>query len=232
MSQIMDCIILDDEEMSRNMVKNFVDQTENLNLVGVFEDAIQVANFLEKTKVDILFLDIEMPNMSGYELIKTLTDPPQIILITAKAEYAVEAFDYNVTDYLVKPVNYSRFFKAVAKAKENLDQLRGSLRSNEIFVRTESRLVKINMDELLYVEALADYVTLFTSDNNSYIVHSTMKGFQSKLPVDKFMRVHRSYIVNVDKVGSIEQLFVVINDKHLPIGASYKEDFMKRLNFL
>jgi two-component SAPR family response regulator len=122
MSEIMDCLIIDDEEMSRNLVKNFVEQTENLNLVGVFEDAIQAANILKKTKVDILFLDIEMPNMSGYELIKTLVDPPQIILITAKKEHAAEAFDYNVTDYLVKPVNYSRFFPGCFEGKRKFIQ--------------------------------------------------------------------------------------------------------------
>jgi DNA-binding LytR/AlgR family response regulator len=231
MSEVMDCLIIDDEEMSRNMVKHFVEKTESLNLVGICEDAIEAANILRKTKVDILFLDIEMPNMSGYDLIKTLQDPPQIILITAKKEHAAEAFDYNVTDYLIKPISYSRFFQAVSRARENIYNLRGKLRSNEIYVRTEAKIVKVSMDELLYVEALADYIMLFTADNK-YIVHSTMKGFQVKLPTDKFVRVHRSYIVNVDKVSSIENLFVVINGKYIPIGASYKDDFMSRLNML
>lgn len=231
MTEIMDCLIIDDEEMSRNVVKHFVEKTESLNLVGVCEDAIEAANILKKTKVDILFLDIEMPNMSGYDLIKTLEDPPQIIMITAKKEHAAEAFDYNVTDYLVKPINYSRFFQAVSRARENIFNTRGKLRSNEIYVRTESKIVKVSMDDLLYVEALADYIMLFTADNK-YIVHSTMKGFQSKLPGEKFVRVHRSYIVNVDKVSSIENLFVVINGKYIPIGASYKDDFMNRLNML
>lgn len=231
MAEIMDCLIIDDEEMSRNVVKHFVEQTDSLNLVGICEDPIEAANILKKTKVDILFLDIEMPNMSGYDLIKTLEDPPQIIMITAKKEHAAEAFDYNVTDYLVKPITYTRFFQAVSRATENIVNTRGKSRSNEIYVRTESKIVKVGMDELLYVEALADYIMLFTSDNK-YIVHSTMKGFQSKLPGEKFVRVHRSYIVNVDKVGSIENLFVVINGKYIPIGASYKEDFMNRLNML
>jgi len=231
MSEIMDCLIIDDEEMSRNMVKHFVEKTESLNLVGVCEDPIEAANILKKTKVDILFLDIEMPNMSGYDLIKTLENPPQIIMITAKKEHAAEAFDYNVTDYLVKPITYTRFFQAVSRAKDNIQLFRGRSRSNEIYVRTESKIVKISLDDLLYVEALADYIMLFTPDNK-YIVHSTMKGFQSKLPADKFVRIHRSYIVNIDKVASIENLFVVINNKYIPIGASYKDDFMNRLNML
>jgi DNA-binding LytR/AlgR family response regulator len=231
MPEIMDCLIIDDEEMSRNMVKHFVEQTESLNLVGVCADPIEAANVLKKTKVDILFLDIEMPAMSGYDLIKTLEEFPQIIMITAKKEHAAEAFDYNVTDYLVKPINYSRFFQAVNRAKENIANTKGSLRDNEIHVRTESKIVKVDLDELLYVEALADYIMLFTAENK-YIVHSTMKGFQSRLPVEKFARVHRSYLVNVNKVASIENLFVVVNNKYIPIGASYKDDFMKRLNML
>jgi DNA-binding LytR/AlgR family response regulator len=231
MPELMDCLIIDDEEMSRTTVKHFVEKTEDLNLVAVCADPIEAVNILQKTKIDILFLDIEMPNMSGYDLIKTLEDPPQIILITAKREHAAEAFDYKVTDYLVKPVQYSRFFQAVQRAKENIQLFRGKNRTNEIYVRTESKIVKISLDDLLYVEALADYIMLFTPDNK-YIVHSTMKGFQSKLPADKFVRVHRSYIVNVDKVSSIENLFVVINNKYIPIGASYKDDFMNRLNML
>lgn len=232
MSEVMDCLIIDDEEMSRNMVKHFVEKTESLNLIGVCEDAIQAANILKKTKVDILFLDIEMPDMSGYDLLKTLQDPPEIIMVTAKKEHAAEAFDYNVTDYLVKPVNYSRFFQAVGRAIDNILNSKERIRPNEIYVRTDQKIVKISMEELLYVEALADYIMLFTSDNNKYIVHSTMKGFQSKLPSDKFVRVHRSYIVNIDKISSIENLFAVINGKYIPIGASYKDDFMSRLNML
>jgi DNA-binding LytR/AlgR family response regulator len=170
--------------------------------------------------------------MSGYDLIKTLQTPPEIIMVTAKSERAAEAFEYNVTDYLVKPINYTRFFQAVEKAKNNIFNLNSRVRANEIYVRTESKIVKVNLNDLLYVEALADYIMLFTNDGNKYIVHSTMKGFQSKLPSDRFVRIHRSYIINIDKVTSIENLFTVIGGKHIPIGASYKDDFMSRLNML
>jgi len=231
MSELLDCLILDDEEMSRNLVKQFVEKTEGLNLIGVYGDPIEAANALKKTRVDILFLDIEMPNMTGYDLIKTLEEQPQIIMITAKKEHAAEAFDYNVTDYLVKPINYTRFFQAVGRAFENIENKKDRKGANEIYVRTESKIVKVNLDELLYVEALADYIMLFTAENK-YIVHSTMKGFQSKLPSNRFVRIHRSYIVNKDKVASIENLFVVINNKYIPIGASYKDDFMSRINML
>lgn len=228
----MDCLIIDDEEMSRNMVKHFVDQTKSLNLVGVCSDAIQAVNILNKTKIDLLFLDIEMPEMSGYDLIKSLSDPPQVILITSKKEHAAEAFVYGVTDYLVKPITYPRFFQAVSRAEENyaLSQIKITT-NNELYVRTDAKIVKVKLEEILYIEALADYIMIITV-NNKYIVHSTMKGFQSRLPADTFVRVHRSYIVNREKIESIENLFVVINNKYIPIGASYKDEFMKRLNLL
>lgn len=231
MAQVLDCLIVDDEEMSRNAVKHFVEQTESLNLIGVCENAIEAANVLKKKKIDILFLDVEMPSMSGYDLIKTLAIPPQIVLITAKKEHAAEAFNYNVTDYLVKPIAYARFFQAVSRATENISKVPGKIKDKEIYVRTDSKIVKIEMDQLCYVEALADYIILHTADSK-HIVHSTMKGFQSKLPDDKFVRIHRSYIVNIDKITSIENLFVVVNGKYIPIGASYKDDFIGRLNML
>ncbi|WP_045469644.1 LytR/AlgR family response regulator transcription factor [Sporocytophaga myxococcoides] len=229
----MDCLIVDDEEMSRNMVQHFVQQTDSLKLVGVCTSGIEAANVLSKTKVDILFLDVEMPEMSGYELIKSLDDPPLVVLITSKKDHAAEAFEYKVVDYLLKPLTYARFLIAVGKVKEMLEmqQIRLTNR-NELYVRSEQRFVKINLADILYIEALADYIMIFTSNNNKYIVHSTMKGFQARLPKENFARVHRSYIVNTDKIEAIENLFILINNKQIPIGASYKDEFMGRLNLL
>ncbi|HEX8549027.1 MAG TPA: LytTR family DNA-binding domain-containing protein [Cytophagaceae bacterium] len=227
----MDCLIIDDEEMSRNMVKNFVEQTETLNLVAVCTSAIEASNILSKRKIDIIFLDVEMPEMSGYDLIKSLSEPPNVILITGKKEHAAEAFEYNVTDYLLKPLTYPRFLRAVSKVKEDTKNLSMNVtKDNELYVRTDSKIVKIKLDEVLYIEALADYIMIFTTGNHKYIVHSTMKGFQGRLPLQNFARVHRSYIVNTDKIESIENLFIVINSKYIPIGALYKDEFMKRLN--
>ena len=225
----MDCLIIDDEEMSRNMVKHFVEQTESLNLVAMCTNAIEASNILSKTKVDVIFLDVEMPEMSGYDLIKSLTDPPPIILITGKKDHAAEAFDYNVVDYLLKPLSYPRFLKAIGKVKEANGATSSILKDNELYVRSDSKIIKVNMEDILYIEALADYIMIFTG-TNKYIVHSTMKGFQSRLPKTRFARVHRSYIVNTDKIESIENLFIVMNNKYIPIGALYKDEFMKRLN--
>jgi DNA-binding LytR/AlgR family response regulator len=228
----MNCLIVDDEEMSRNMVKHFVEQTESLNLIGICADGVEASVILNKTDIDLIFLDVEMPGMSGYELIKSLSNPPEIILITAKKDHAAEAFEYRVTDYLVKPITYPRFLQAISRVKENLEGLENNKsKSTELYVRTDSKIVKVSFSDVTYIEALADYIMIFTN-NNKYIVHSTMKGFQSRLPSDQFVRVHRSYIVNKEKIESIENLFIVINKKFIPIGASYKDDFMKKLNLL
>ncbi|MES2732476.1 MAG: LytTR family DNA-binding domain-containing protein [Bacteroidota bacterium] len=228
----MNCIIVDDEEMSRNIVKHFVEQTANLSLLQVFSDAIEASNFLQENPVDVLFLDIEMPEMSGIDLLKVLTNKPDVVLITSKTDRAVEAFEYSVTDYLVKPITYPRFLQAVAKVKEKRDSKPTlSEPPSDIYIRTDSKIVKVNLKDLLYVEALADYVMLHTLSNR-YIAHSTMKGIERKLTPKEFIRIHRSYIINMAKIDAIEDLSVLINKKYIPIGTSYKDSFIKKLNIL
>lgn len=231
----MNCLIVDDEEMSRATIEHFVNQTEMLNLVAQCSNAIEAGNVLREEQIDLLFLDVEMPEMSGIDLIKSLTTPPQIILVTSKKGYAAEAFEYSVVDYLVKPVDYSRFLKAVNKVKERKkqQQVASSVepKGKEIFIKTDNKIVKVNYADILFVEALADYAVINVK-GNKYIIHSTMKGLDQKLPSKSFVRVHRSYIVNIERVESIEDMMVLINEKHIPVGASYKENFMKRLNML
>jgi DNA-binding LytR/AlgR family response regulator len=229
----MTCLIVDDEDMSRSIVQHFVEQTNFLSLVQSCSDAIQAANVLQQTPVDVLFLDIEMPHMSGMELVKSLQVKPQVIFITSRADYAVEAFEYNVTDYLVKPITYARFLKAVTKAKEIFDaQQPVQLHSKDLYIKTDSKIVKIHLKDLLYIEALADYVMFYTANGSRHVVHSTMKGVEKRLSSGDFMRVHRSFIINIEKIESIEDLSIVINKKLIPIGASYKDGFLKKLNIL
>jgi len=228
----MNCIIVDDEEMSRNIVKHFVEQTSGLHLLHVCTDAIEASNFLQNNVVDIVFLDIEMPEMSGMDLLKVLTVKPEVILITSKTDRALEAFEYSVTDYLLKPITYPRFLQAVAKAKEKRESHAAPVElPTDIYVRSDSKIVKVTLKELLYVEALADYVMLHTLSHR-YIAHSTMKGIERKLTPKEFIRIHRSYIINTEKIDAIEDLSVLINKKYIPIGTSYKENFIKRLNIL
>lgn len=228
------CMVVDDDQTSRQIVEHYVKKTNFLRLDHVCESAIDASNILMEEDVDILFLDVEMPEMSGMDLLKTIDNSIEVIMITSARDYAPEAFEAAVTDYLVKPIEYSRFLKAVTKAKENIEAFQRKLKDgdqNNIYVKTDSKVVKITLNNILFIEALADYVVINT-EKKKYIVHSTMKGIEKRLPDRYFARVHRSYIVNVDHIEALEDNSIVIRDKSIPIGASYKDNFMSRLNFL
>lgn len=228
-------MIVDDDEMSRLLVTKFVEQTDFLNLSHVLDNTIEASNILigeKNNDVDLVFLDIEMPEMTGMQLAKSLNNAHPIIFITSKKEYAIEAFEDNVLDYLVKPIEYTRFLKAAVKAKEQREkELKYAERENHIFVKSDSRLVRIPYTDLFFVEALADYV-IFNTVKGKFIVHHTMKGIEKKLPVSVFSRVHRSYIINRNKISHIEDFNISITDKVIPIGASYKEQFLNKINQL
>lgn len=229
------CIIVDDEEMSRMVVQNFVEKTDYLNLSHVVSNGEEAFNLLTKHEnpdVDIIFLDIQMPGMSGIDLMKKLGGAYQIIFITSEEKYAVEAFAGSVTDFLVKPLEYDRFLQATEKAKINIEKQRLIAESyNDIYVKSDSRLVCLQLDEILYVEALADYI-IFNTDKDKFIVHHTMKGIERKLPGSMFTRIHRSFIVNTRKINFIEDMHVHMGTKPIPIGASFKERLFNKLNLL
>jgi DNA-binding LytR/AlgR family response regulator len=204
----------------------------DLKLVVVCKDAVEASNVLRKENVDLVFLDVEMPEMTGIELIKSLTHKPEIVLVTSKENYAVEAFEYDVADYIVKPATYERFLKAYDRVKARLTtDNENPVNDDAVFVKVDSQLVKVNTRDILWVEAFGDYVNVFT-ETNKYIVHSTMKGMENKLPSDSFLRVHRSYIVRVEKIKAIEETIIIIGKKLIPIGDSYRSTLMKRLNML
>lgn len=226
----MNCLIVDDDEMSRATIEHYVKQTEFLNLVGVCSNAIEASNVLKKEPVEVLFLDVEMPEMSGLELLDSMSNGPKVILITSKEEYAVQAFEYSVTDYLLKPIDYVRFLKAVNKIKTVSSDIVTS-DENEIFVKSDLKFVKINFDEIQFVEAMADYVVINLATNR-HIIHSTMKAIEKKLSEKQFVRVHRSYIVNMKRINAVENSSIVMGEKRVPIGASYKNEFMNKLKIL
>lgn len=229
----MNCLVVDDEKFSREIIKVFVNKTDNLNLIAECQSAAEAFSALRNNDIDLVFLDVEMPEMSGIELMQVLDDMPQIILVTSRPNYAVEAFEYSVTDYLVKPVKYPRFLKAVSKAESNAkaSDVTVEKQRDEVFVKESGKMVQIRLSEILFVEALSDYVIINT-EKRKHIIHSTMKGLEKKLPENSFIRVHRSHIVNFQKIISIEDLNVVMPNKIIPIGASYKQRFMKKLNLL
>ena len=227
-------MVVDDDQTSRQIVEHYVKKTNFLRLEHVCESGIDASNILMEEDVDVLFLDVEMPEMSGMDLLKTIDNSIEVIMITSARDYAPEAFEAAVTDYLVKPIEYTRFLKAVTKAKENIEAFQRKLKDgdqNNIYVKTDSKIVKITMDNILFIEALADYVVINT-EKKKYIVHSTMKGIEKRLPERMFARVHRSYIVNVSQIEALEDNTIQILDKSIPIGASYKDNFLSRLNFL
>jgi DNA-binding LytR/AlgR family response regulator len=232
----MNCIIIDDDKLSRRIVEEFVDRTDDLYLLHSFENAVDAINaFKQEDDIDLIFLDIEMPEMTGIEFLNTLKNPPQIIIISSKDKYALSAFEYDVTDYLLKPIAYSRFYKAVNKAAERYSNNKLDTKGDEIFIKKNSALVRLKYNDILWVEALENYV-IFNTYDDKYTIHFTMKAIEQKLPQNKFSRVHRSYIVNTSSIDVIEDNCVVINTKEgsrsIPIGKSYKDKLMGDINLI
>jgi len=232
----MNCIIVDDNKMARAAMKQLVSQVDFLALKKECSDPIEAFNFLKTEDVDLVFLDIEMPEMSGIELLKNLEKHPLIIFITANKEYALQAFELNVADYILKPVNLSRFMAAVSRAKELFDNRNQKLELNEndkdyIFVRSNSQLVKIKINDILYVQALGDYVNIFTSTSRN-TVHITLKGLEEKLPAKKFYRLHRSYLIAIDQIDKVEEGTAYIGKHPIPIGEQFKKELLKKLNLI
>jgi len=198
---------------------------------------VEAINYLKnEEEIHLIFLDIEMPEMNGIEFLNSLKNPPQIIIVSGKGKYAIDAFEYNVTDYLLKPVNYPRFYKAIDKATARFEQNKVHLvGKDEIFIKKNSTLVRLKYDDILWVEALENYV-IFNTFKEKYTIHFTMKAIEQKLPSNKFTRVHRSYIVNTSSIDVIEDNAIIIKtddgSKNIPIGKSYKDKLMKDINLI
>lgn len=232
----MNCILVDDSRIARETIKILIDQFSFLNLVKECESPVEAFNYIKKEPVDLIFLDVEMPGMTGIDLIKNLDKPPLIILVTSKKDYAAEAFELNVADYLIKPVNLSRFMGAVNKAKElfeNKDQKQVISENNKeyIFVRSGGVLIKIKLENIQYVQAIGDYVNIFTSDKR-HTVHITLKNIEEKLPTEKFFRLHRSYLVSLSHIDNIEENSAYTGKHPLPIAGQFKKELLKRLNMI
>lgn len=227
-------MIVDDDEMSQNAISLLVSQVPYLNLVSVHSNTSEALDTLNNTNVDLMLLDIEMPNMTGLEFLKSLKNPPLTILATSRESYALSAFEYNVVDYLLKPIALDRFFKAITKSKDVFDSINKwdhTATMEYLFAKINGILTKINIKEILWIEASGDYISINTPEKK-YTVHSTMKAIENKLAADKFIRVHRSYIVAIDNINSIDDNTIVINKQLIPIGFVYKENLTKRLNLL
>ncbi len=228
------CIIVDDELMARKNLQRLVDQHSALELLGVFENAEDALLLLNEQEIDLLLLDVEMPGLSGFDLLARLSFMPSVIMTTSKVEYAFEAYEYQVTDYLKKPIIGPRFNLAVEKVLEiavnkQAEKEAGS-GHNEIYIKHEGRYIRLPYEEIQFIENVGDYVKIFTA-KNSYIVHSTMKSLDEKLGKN-FLRVHRSFIVSLNKIVDIEENTLVIGNKVIPISRANKNELMNRLNML
>ncbi|MBL7762040.1 MAG: response regulator transcription factor [Chitinophagaceae bacterium] len=229
----LNCLIIDDEPLARKGLKEYISDVDFLNLAGEYESPLKAVEKLnEIAAIHLLFLDIQMPKINGIEFFKTLQHAPPVIFTTAYPQYALEGFDVNALDYLVKPISFDRFLKAVMKAKEFYEVRQQNL-SNEtsgeyFFVKADNRLVKIAFTDILYAEALQNYVTIHTVDKK-FMTYLTFKSMEEYLPADKFIKTHKSYIVAAAKIDSIEGNDIRIGSSHIPISRNEKDTEMEKL---
>lgn len=235
----MNCIIIDDEEMARAIMMQFIANYTDIEVLADFSNAIEAIKYLNQNEVDLIFLDIHMPNFTGFDFIQTIKNPPHIILVTSDRNFAIEAFEYEcIVDYLVKPITEDRFLKAIQKAvslKPNtpIKKIKPKKEdtANEFYVNIDRRLIKIEMASVNIVEARGDYIHIKTEGKN-YVVHSTLKKIEEKLPKDLFLKVHRSFIINTNKIIDIEDNSVLIAKDVIPVSRANRPELMKRLNLL
>lgn len=221
------CIIIDDEPLATEILKDFTGKMPGLSLQAVFLDSVQALDYLNNKVTDLAFLDIQMPDLNGIELMKRLKNRPQIILTTAFPEFAMDGYQFDVAGFLLKPISFTKFLEAVQKAEEKLTGKRSAEQLNTkhpfLFVRTEYKLLKINFDDILYIEGLKDYSKIYTTQQTKAVVTlQSLKSFEEKLPSDEFIRVHRSYIVPLNKIDTIYKNSILIGKTEIPVSDSFR----------
>lgn len=230
----MKCIIVDDEPLAIEIIESYIDRLDDLEIVATCNNAIKAFEILQKEKVDLMFLDIQMPKLTGIDFIKTLQHPPKIILTTAYRDYALESYDLNVVDYLLKPISFDRFLVALQKAYKNeksepIDSLNSDTAEEYIYLKADKKMVKVMLCEILYIESLKDYIRVKTAVKD-VITHQKISYIEEKLPDDLFMRIHRSFIVSLKKIETYSSSAIEVPGKELPIGRLYKNNVLDTLN--
>lgn len=226
------CLIVDDEPLARKGIQMHLTEIPELKVIGEFGNALKAGDFLESNPVDIMFLDIQMPGVTGIEFIKKLKDPPAVILTTAYTEYAVEAFELNVIDYVLKPIKFDRFSKAVSKAQEfvnlrNTDATEFEDFTQEyVYIKADRKYVRLYYRDISYIQGMKDYVMIHTPQKK-YMTAMNVKTILSQLPSQLFSRVSKSYIVNINKIESVDTDMIYIENHDIPLGNTYKEEFLK-----
>lgn len=233
------CIIVEDIQIAADFLRKFCERSELMEVKGHFLNVADALEFLEKEQPDLIFLDVEMPGATGFDLLDRLTYSPKIILTTSKTEYAYDAFEYNVNDYLKKPFTYKRFLEAIQKIKPSLPDAAQATSGPAVpppdagflFIKADDKLIRIGKDEILFIESMRDYVK-FVTPGKSYITYSTLKHMEEKLQGQTFLKVHRSYIVNINKIDDIRGNTIYLQGHQIPIGKGSKEELGRRLNIL
>jgi len=226
----LNSIVVDDSSIQRIMISKLVNESTLLNLIGDFSNALEAKNCINNNPIDLVFLDIEMPLINGFDLLDGLKTKPQIIFITSKADYAVKAFDYEATDFLQKPICKERFIKSVKKATKmhTLRHVNYEDKGNSIIIKSNLKKIKVYLSKIKWIEAYGDYIKVIT-DEESYLVLSTMKDFEKELQSEKFIRVHKSFIINLDKVEKFNSKFAEIGITKIPLSRNKKEDIVKAI---
>ncbi len=233
------CLVIDDERLAREYIKNYITKIPQLELLGEFNSPLKAIDLIKSGKVDLLFLDIQMPDITGLDFIKSLSNKPEVIFTTAYQEYALEGFNLNVVDYLLKPFSFDRFFQAVNKVFDKLEpkkadvdehfeseQAQAKIESTYIAIRADRKFYKINFTDLVYIEGQRAYVT-FHSQKKKITALASLKELEDALPANEFVRIHKSYIVAIREILSLEGNLIEVADTKLPVGKSYKDDVMK-----
>ncbi len=230
------CIAIDDEPLALKQMADYIQKTPFLELRGEFESALQAIGFLEETEVDLMFVDINMPDLSGMDFVKSLNNAPKVIFTTAYSEYALEGFRVDAIDYLLKPIGYSDFLKAANKAKvwfssqqSGTDKVNSD--ENFLFIKSEHKLIRINLNDIRYIEGMREYVRIHLTNQKPIMSLMSMKKMEEYLPEKSFMRVHRSFIVNLNQITTIERNRIIFDGKvYIPVSEQYKEKFQQYLN--
>lgn len=223
------CLIVDDEPLAQEVIENYILRVSDLQLVKKCDDAMQAFDVLRKEKIDLIFLDIQMPVIDGLGFLKSMKNTPSVIITTAFPQHALESYDFDVVDYLLKPISFERFLKAVHKVLDfkKISHAEGSESNPDyLFLKVDSKLVRVNFSDILYIEGMKDYLKVFLKDK-FLVVHMTMKKIEEMIPRNKFVRVHKSYIVSLPAIKSIVGNYIELSDKQIPIGANYKDELIK-----
>lgn len=231
------CLIVDDEALARNVLEKYISEIEALELVFQCNNALDALSYMSQNRVDIIFLDINMPELNGLEMIETLPSPPKIIICTAYSEFALESYEYGVTDYLLKPIKFERFVKAVNRVIQmnitrdvkDEDEHPAADMIRSIFVKENNIIRKIDLEDILFIEAYGNYLKIETA-SHQFVIRGTLTEFGKKLPEKQFSRVHKSFIVSISNIKKVEGNMVVICDKEIPVGHLFRNELMKRLN--